>query len=283
MAGATDSAMENALPVDLTGEAEAASETAASAAGAQESPMGVASDPGTLVDGSGALAAAEVATDLGVKNCSTREQHGFDVAEKFFRDLVSEAKKEACTVPDILVARYAETSEALKATKVRMLKVFPWCGRDDGVGYVSMLSAPKSLRMTGRVHVCMLSFHPDSYHAKGICYHDVEDVFVLMRQSGCGVTLDVTPAGAGGDLGLFGWAYDGSIANSVHGMALTVLALALMEEVERVQVASTVTQEDAVQATVSKTIMSALTNVRAKYSGHVGHSCYSLLFVSALS
>ena len=95
----------------------------------------------------------------------------------------------------------------------------------------------------------------------------------------------MTPAGVGGDLGLFGWAYDGSIANSVHGMALTVLALALMEEVERVQVGSTVTMphEDAVQATVSKTIMSALTNVRAKYSGHVGYSCYSLLLVSALS
>ena len=236
-----------------------------------------ASDSVGSVDGSDAVAVAtaEVVSDLGLKNCSTREQHGFDVALRFFRELVSEAKNEACTVPDILVARYAQTSEALKATKARLLKVLPWCGRDDGVGYVSMLSAPKAMRMQGRVHVCMLSFHPDSYHAKGIYYHDVEEVFVLMRQSGIGVTLELTPVGAGGDPGLFGWAFDGSIANSVHGMALTVLAFALMEEVERLQTASAATLDDAVQATVSKTTMSALTNVRAKYS--LLHACYMLL------
>ena len=50
-------------------------------------------------------------------------------------------------------------------------------------------------------------------------------------RTGLGVTLEVVPHT--NDLSTFGWGYDGSMANSTNGLAMTVLALSILEHHDR--------------------------------------------------
>ncbi len=189
-------------------------------------------------------------------------------AIELYHRLEKAASSGGKTIPHILMDEYGSTVEMLKSTKSRLLKAIPW---DSSVGYVSMLNAPTKPRMTGRLHVAMLSFSPSSFHANGMYGSDVLDALLLMRGNGMGHTLDVTPHSA--DLSLFGWGYDGSISNSAFGLAMTLLALSCMLSHERSAAASaaaaSATDEAAsasgeCQTKLSNSIVAQLGSIRGK-------------------
>lgn len=115
-----------------------------------------------------------------VPDASLHEFRVIEDAKHFFRDLQTEAENTGVSVPEVLTQRYGSTPAALKQTRARMLEVIPWMHKE---GYICMLSTPRFPRMTGRVHVAMLSFHPAAYHANGLYCNDVMDKLDIFHRS----------------------------------------------------------------------------------------------------
>ena len=115
-----------------------------------------------------------------VPEASARELKIIEGAKHFFRGLQAEAESIGASVPELLTQKYGSSPEALKNTKARMLEVIPW---QDQHGYLPMLSTPRVPRLTGRVHVAMLSFNPGAYHGNGLYSCDVLDALDIFYQS----------------------------------------------------------------------------------------------------
>ena len=101
-------------------------------------------------------------------------------AKEYFRSLQAEALREGHTIPSLLTERYGKRPEDLAALKARMIRVIPW---NRSEGYLSMLQQPKQSakqsRMSGRVHISMLSFTPTAFHGSGLYADDVVDAMEL--------------------------------------------------------------------------------------------------------
>ena len=106
------------------------------------------------------------------------------------------------------------------ALKTAVTKRIPW---DSAKGYTTFLRAPTG-DAKGHAHVVMLDFGENAYPGGGAY---VADAITMLQcqHADLGRGVRVAPKSAQANLGCFGWAPDGDIANGARAFALSAMAL----------------------------------------------------------
>ena len=106
------------------------------------------------------------------------------------------------------------------ALKTAVMKRIPW---DSSKGYTTFLRPPKG-GAKGHVHIAMLDFGEDAYPGSGAY---VSDAITMLQcqHADLGSRVRIAPTSAQAQLGCFGWAPDGDIANGTRAFALSAMAL----------------------------------------------------------
>ena len=200
--------------------ADAAGEEPGATAAMSMPASGGIFDSSALACGSAAPANAGVNSAEGQKvDAAEPVQNEFLIfkasALEFFLELKETANKAAKSMPAALAERFPP----VLSTKELLHRKIKW---DPSKGYVGFLTTPKKA-CKGHAHVSMLDYDENAFHGKGLFVEDAFDVLSALTVDSTWPRLVVCPSGSpradAGGRGMFGWAFDGALANGTRGFA----------------------------------------------------------------
>ena len=174
------------------------------------------------IGGVSAIGDTEMAAEASVDFDSVQCKAYVDAVLPWLQGAVSEASAQDTTLAQHMHRKVLDRFDSEDRLKEKLQAIIPWRYEH---GYINFYSAPRTNKK-GVVHVCFLSFAPESYPGIGLF---VQDVIMLLQNQPLATSatqgIQIRPKASHISRGhCFGWEADGPVVNGSHAFMYSMLA-----------------------------------------------------------